>query len=144
LREYGRWLTVKYISAFRQQGGHTQDDINTKNQYNFPSRLTNLSITPAQTLTAVSTGSAEGVLKSADQILLDDRNIILYTKVLSPELTKYFPQISGIVSEQGGLLSHLAIIAREKNLPVLVNYNNKFALGTKVKIDCEAQSIKVI
>ena len=93
---------------------------------------------------AVSSGSAEGILKSADQMLPEDRGIVLYTKVLSPELTKYFPQISGIVSEQGGLLSHLAILAREKGLPVLVNYDNSIALGKKVKIDCDANTITVI
>jgi pyruvate,water dikinase len=58
--------------------------------------------------------------------------------MLSPDLTKYFDRISGIVSNNGGILSHLAIMAREKNIPVVVGYsitNGKFKLGDQIQID---------
>ncbi|MFN8389713.1 MAG: PEP/pyruvate-binding domain-containing protein [Bdellovibrionota bacterium] len=45
---------------------------------------------------------------------------ILYTRELQPQLVTYFDQISGIVAERGGLLSHLAIMARERGIPVVV------------------------
>lgn len=53
----------------------------------------------------------------------DNENIILYVTILSPELTKYFPYINGILSENWWELSHLAIIAREHNIPVVSNCN---------------------
>ena len=38
---------------------------------------------------------------------------ILFTEYLSPDLYQYFSQIDGIISKNGGLLSHLSILARE-------------------------------
>lgn len=45
---------------------------------------------------------------------------ILWTESLTPDLVEYFPKISGIVARHGGLLSHLAIMARESGIPVVV------------------------
>lgn len=89
----------------------------------------------------LSQGIAEGTLISGEQLdklNKKDHSLILYTKILSPELTKYFPRIKGIVSETGGLLSHLAIVARESKIPVIANFNliqKDIHLGTIVKID---------
>jgi len=58
--------------------------------------------------------------------------------MLSPNLTKYFDRISGIISNNRGLLSHLAIMAREKNIPAIVGFSifdGEFKLGDYVRID---------
>ena len=91
----------------------------------------------------VSPGIAEGVLVTKDMIddpQYKDVSKILYTPVLSPDLTQYFDQIVGIVSESGGMLSHLAIVAREKKMPVVVNVRlevSKIKLGERISIDGE-------
>lgn len=89
----------------------------------------------------VSPGIAKGILVTREMVDRGDYNDqpkILYTPILSPDLTQYFDQIVGIVSESGGILSHLAIVAREKKIPALVNIKlNKddIVLNKKIEID---------
>ncbi|MEY3783828.1 MAG: hypothetical protein RLZZ230_150 [Candidatus Parcubacteria bacterium] len=68
----------------------------------------------------ISSGIGKGVLVTQDLMESTTGPKILYTKILSPNLVKYFNQIEGIVSQEGGLLSHLAIMARESGIPVVV------------------------
>ncbi|MBI2453115.1 hypothetical protein HYV56_00250 [Candidatus Peregrinibacteria bacterium] len=106
-------------------------------QFHFPSKLTSLPIIFDSELLGVSKGKALGRLVTADMISKSGAQI-LYTKSLTPDLTKYFNTIHGIVSESGGLLSHLAIMAREKGIPVIVNFdlaNSSIALEDTIEID---------
>lgn len=64
-------------------------------------------------------GIATGRLVSADHLHSEPGPKILYTDVLSPDLTQYFPLLQGIVTKQGGVLSHLSIMAREAGIPVV-------------------------
>lgn len=96
----------------------------------------------------ISSGSAEGILLTVNDI--DQRgdkeeNIILYTEILSPNLFEYFDKIKGIISNNGSLLSHLAILAREKKIPAIVGVSlSKIGLkkGDRVKIDGNTGKIK--
>lgn len=45
---------------------------------------------------------------------------ILVTEMTRPELSSYFSKFSGIITDEGGLLCHAAIVSREFNLPCLV------------------------
>jgi pyruvate,water dikinase len=89
----------------------------------------------------VSAGVARGIL--CDQEFIAEKKgglekLILYTETLAPDLTKYFHKIAGIVSNNGGILSHLAIMARENNIPVVVGFSlndSKFKLGDFMEID---------
>lgn len=109
---------------------------------------TPISKSPTSGTTGLSQGVAEGTLISEEQLdklNKKDHSLILYTKILSPELTRYFPQIKGIVSETGGLLSHLAIVARESKIPIIANFNltqKDIHLGTIVKIDGSTGTIQ--
>jgi phosphoenolpyruvate-protein kinase (PTS system EI component) len=50
----------------------------------------------------------------------------------------YFAEVSGIVSSQGGTLSHLSIMARERGVPVVVGADLTvlgIRLGETVSID---------
>lgn len=76
--------------------------------------------TPNKDNLGVSTGVSRGVLVTEETLNETKGEKILYTRVLSPDLVKYFDQIVGIVSQEGGLLSHLSIVARESSLPVVV------------------------
>lgn len=89
-------------------------------------------------LQGVSPGIAEGILVTENEMNeseYDGKKKILYTKILSPDLTKYFDQIAGIISEQGGMLSHLSIMARERGIPVVVGFKGRIEIGKLIKID---------
>jgi phosphohistidine swiveling domain-containing protein len=61
-----------------------------------------------------------GVAVAASERADDKVNgAILITGTLKPELVGLFDRVSGIITKQGGLLSHAAIVAREKGVPVL-------------------------
>lgn len=170
LREYGRWLTVKNVSALRdcilkeakclgfrdarcvyfasinelekgsaQEGECTQRKQLHKNlsKYSFPSRLTNRPMEKLTLLQGVSAGTAKGRLVVVDSGM-DIGGGILYTKTLTPDLTRHFGKIVGIVSEEGGLLSHLAIMARENHIPVVVGFvlgEKGINIGDEIEID---------
>lgn len=119
-------------------------------RYNLPARLAHTKIVEPAPIIGVSSGLARGVIQNRefiDRAKTKEKNYILYTEILHPELTKYFDRISGIVSNNGGLLSHLAIIAREKNIPVIVGCElarSGAKLGDHVQIDGDSGKIAVI
>ena len=45
---------------------------------------------------------------------------VLITKVPGPALTEILPQVSGVVAELGGSTSHLASLARERGIPMVL------------------------
>ena len=45
---------------------------------------------------------------------------VLITKVPGPALTQILPQVSGVVAELGGSTSHLASLARERGIPMVL------------------------
>lgn len=163
LREYGRWLTVKNVNYLRKvlkgkddyfatieellegkrgkaEGRKSEYEIYMK--YELPSKLLSRLVSENGVLLGVSVGIAEGVLVDLNGIsdggASGSVGKILYTRLLSPDLTQYFGKINGIISEQGGLLSHLAIMARENKIPVVVNFNlggSGLKIGDRVRID---------
>lgn len=69
----------------------------------------------------LSPGIATWILVTSETHSANATPQILYTQILSPTLTKYFDTIQWIVTSRGGLLSHLAIIAREQWIPIIVS-----------------------
>lgn len=89
--------------------------------YRLPSRLTNLTVVEKDVLQGLSAGKAEGrlvVLEELDQ-LPTGSDAILLVEQLRPELAPLLPRVKGILTARGGMLSHLAIIAREERVPVV-------------------------
>jgi phosphohistidine swiveling domain-containing protein len=84
----------------------------------------------------VSPGIAEGVIVARENLNDNPQEKILYTERLTPDIVQYFSSIKGIVSQHGGILSHLAIMARESGIPVLVT-NGSFStpLGKRCRIN---------
>jgi phosphohistidine swiveling domain-containing protein len=119
-------------------------------KYSFPNCLTSRFIDRATQTTGVSSGKTSGVL--INQAMLDSgkytgKSVVLYTEMLSPQLTMYFDKISGIVSNNGGMLSHLAIMARENKIPVVVGYSladETIKLGDNVQIDGDSGNITLL
>ncbi len=113
--------------------------------FNLPSTLVSKFVKlENKVLIGVSTGIAEGELVSLDGLGRRGKKI-LYTKILSPDLVSCFDKIEGIVSESGSLLSHLAIMARENSIPVVVNVDLKredIVLGETVVINGSEGSVE--
>jgi pyruvate,water dikinase len=63
---------------------------------------------------------------------------VLVVTTLDPALAPALPGLAGLVSETGGALSHLAILAREQHLPVVVGVTDavrRFPPGTLLLVD---------
>jgi pyruvate,water dikinase len=93
--------------------------------------LTGLAVSPG-----VVTGKARVILRadSGQQVLAGE---ILIAPFTDPGWTPYFIPAAAIVMDQGGLLSHGSIIAREYGLPAVVN------VGSATKIIRTGQTIQV-
>lgn len=89
----------------------------------FPNILTHRFTETARQTIGVSSGKTEGVLRSVSYIETHSnfsKETILFVPALTPDLARFFKRIRGIVALQGGMLSHLAILAREHHLPVVI------------------------
>jgi phosphohistidine swiveling domain-containing protein len=96
----------------------------------------------------VSAGLASGTVVTADTIAHGSSAtpLVLYTKVLSPDLAGYLPKVAAVISESGGLLSHLAILAREQGIPVVVGCSlprGGVAIGEVVTVDGAAGTVEL-
>lgn len=94
-----------------------------KNLRALPAILSTLPLHEVGEVRVISSGKARGYVvdESHLQTLGDAREYILFTETLRPDLVRFFPNIVGIVSLMGSTLSHLAIVARENNIPVIVD-----------------------
>lgn len=128
LREFARWLLIRHTNQLRPPSLRTGVD---KTIPSHPKKLSSFFIETRSSWECLSTGEAEGQLINLED-LENGQSGILVTTLLSPDLVQYFPRLKGIVSEEGGLLSHLAIMAREYGLPVIAGLALKdtpFRLG---------------
>lgn len=74
-------------------------------------------------------------LRDIDQLQQGD---VLVTHGTDVAWTPYFPMLSGVVTELGGLISHGAVVAREYGLPCLVGVEgalNTFRTGDNIVLD---------
>lgn len=108
-------------------------------------RTAHFTLTGMPVMIGTVTGTAR-VVKDLEQanstIQAGDILIVSYTDVgWSP----YFPLISGLITELGGLLSHGAVVAREYGLPCIVNVPNAtqlFQSGDIVRLNGKAGTIE--
>ncbi len=113
-------------------------------KFYFPVNITNLDLFNNQKSYGVSPGAIKGKVVS-----LGDKNIkncILLVEKLDSTLVNHFKEIKGIISLEGGLLSHLAIMAREAGMPVVIDPNAKFKIpiNSVVEIDGLKGTINLI
>jgi pyruvate,water dikinase len=72
---------------------------------------------------------------------------VLVVRTLSPELAPVLPRLRGLVAETGSVLSHLAILAREAGVPVVVGEADalrRYPAGTVVSIDGSSGVVTVV
>ena len=82
-----------------------------------------------------------------DESDLDDfeEGDILVTTMTSPELTLAIDKASAIITDEGGMTSHAALISREMQIPCIVGTKaatKVLETGEKVKVDAEAGVVK--
>ncbi|MEK7524701.1 MAG: PEP/pyruvate-binding domain-containing protein [Patescibacteria group bacterium] len=150
MREFGRCLTVKNVSRLRRALHHKSKKLESYDPHaaaKFPPSLTwKPFIFENQKLVGVSGGKAQGKLIRLEQLNASSAgDFILYTDMLTPDLTQYFGKICGILSQSGGLLSHLAIMAREQHIPVIVGVSliqQKIALGEMVEMNGDTGNLR--
>ncbi|MDO8452060.1 MAG: PEP/pyruvate-binding domain-containing protein, partial [bacterium] len=72
---------------------------------------------------------------------------ILVAETTSPELMPACQKAGGIITDQGGMLSHAAIVSRELNIPCIVGTSNATEVikdGDLVEVDADNGIIKII
>ena len=78
-----------------------------------------------------ATGAAPGLAAGAAYVLPDGTDepavpagAILVARLIHPYHSALFFRVAGVVSEEGGLLQHAAILAREFGIPAVVGLPN--------------------
>ncbi len=72
---------------------------------------------------------------------------VLVTKVAGPALAQVLPRVSGVVAELGGSTSHLASLARERGIPMVLGVldaTHKIPDGAQVGVDGVAGIVRWI
>ncbi|MGB7582725.1 MAG: PEP/pyruvate-binding domain-containing protein [Sedimentisphaerales bacterium] len=99
---------------------------------------------------AVSPGVVSGkarVILRADNNEQVQAGEILVAPFTDPGWTPYFIPAAGIVMDQGGLLSHGAIIAREYGIPAVVNVGNATRIiktGQTIQVDGDRGVVRIL
>ncbi len=160
LREIGRWVTVSYMHTLRTLlkgvsdaafasldellSGNTKASVRAKRKKEFYALvqiqeqvLDSDFFVQTNEILGVSSGCAEGMLVDVTKLSkIKKGKFILYTDVLAPHLTTHFSQIEGIYAQRGGMLSHLAIMAREAGIPVVIGGDwDSFNVGDVISIN---------
>ena len=72
---------------------------------------------------------------------------ILVTTVAGPALSQILPRVAGVVAELGGSTSHLASLARERGIPMVLgvlNATRRIPDGGQVAVDGVAGVVRWI
>ena len=136
---------IKSGSLTENNLNQIKEDYHKFDRFEFPNIISSDIVESFEKIEMVSSGSAEGIL--VDKFVEGQKDQIIYTKNLVPTLAKYFKKINGIIAENGSLLSHLAIVARENRIPVMINvdiHKLKLKIGDKVNMDGKKVEIKKV
>ncbi|HUR18406.1 MAG TPA: PEP/pyruvate-binding domain-containing protein [Acidimicrobiales bacterium] len=92
-------------------------------------------------------GGGRGSGRVHDGDGMPDAGAVLVVRTLDPALATVLPQLGGLVSETGSVLSHLAVLAREFNVPVVVGVPDavrRFPPGSEVLVDGTTGEVSVL
>lgn len=94
---------------------------------------------------ATITGQAVEVNTTQDYSKNVEGKIII-SRTLSPNLVSLYSKATGVISATGGMLSHCAIVAREKNLPCIVSVKgfDQLREGQNLQVNGKTGQIKTI
>jgi len=97
-----------------------------------------------------SDGTAEGIARvvlQADELKRVQGGEILVVPATNPAWTPIFSKISGVVTDQGGSLSHAAIVAREYGIPAVLGTQNgtqRIPDGARVRVDGRKGEVEIL
>ena len=99
-------------------------------------------------------GIGTGAVTGPARCLVDDDAIdriepgdVLIAVTTTCNLNSVFPMLAGVATEEGGLFSHTALLARELAIPAVVGAPGLLAAisdGDLVEIDAAAGAVRVI
>jgi len=95
-------------------------------------------------------GTAKGVarvLTRKEQVSNFQEGEILITTMTSPEYVPAIKKAKAIVTDEGGVLCHAAIVAREFKIPCVIGTHNAtsvFKSGDQIEVDAESGLVKKI
>lgn len=69
---------------------------------------------------------------------------ILFIREATIENVEYLRNFKAVISQFGGILSHLAIVCREQGIPCVVGIQAQIAEGTEVSIDGKSGTVKIL
>lgn len=98
----------------------------------------------------VCLGEIEGIVRvvnSVEDAKKLHKGEIMVAKFTDIGWSPYYSNISGLITEIGSSLSHGAVVAREYNLPTVVNVKNatkKLKTGDKIRLNATKGLINVI
>ncbi|MFT4304201.1 MAG: PEP-utilizing enzyme [Candidatus Woesearchaeota archaeon] len=85
------------------------------------------------------------LIKKKEKLFKKNEYYILIAHSTSPELITLIDRAKAIVTDQGGMLSHAAVIARERRLPCMVGTNNAtkiFEDNELIELDAKKEIVK--
>lgn len=94
-------------------------------------------------------GVAEGKVRwilSSEDVESFQAGEILFAKMTSPDWGELFQKAGAVVTEQGGMLCHAAIVAREEGIPGVVGIGeelSKIANGSLVSVDGDEGTVQL-
>lgn len=92
-------------------------------------------------------GRGCGPVRLVDDLAHLARGDVLVVRTLEPGLAPALPRLGGLVSETGSTLSHLAILARELQVPTVVavpDAVHRFPAGSTVVVDGTTGSVAMV
>lgn len=118
-------------------------DFQKFSKYNLPKVIANFKINNQnEKLVIIAPGEARGTLVYPEDLDAVSGDKLILVEYLSPDLTKHFENIKGIITYEGGILSHLAIMAREQGLPI-VKINRDFLIEIGSIVELKSNQILV-
>ena len=93
-----------------------------------------------------SIGPAKIIKSFEDSAKLKEGDIMVCIST-NPSWTPLFGIVSGIISETGGTLSHTAVVAREYNIPTILEVENSTELisdNDLIEVDADKGIITII
>ncbi len=116
-------------------------------------RLINRQMDVSEELQGVVASAPRKVIKGKAQVILDvskqkfKSGRILVTTMTRPEFMPYVRKASGIITDEGGITTHAAIVSRELRIPCIIGTQQASKVlrnGDKVEMDLTSGKITII
>ncbi|MBI3250581.1 MAG: hypothetical protein HYZ61_01875 [Candidatus Andersenbacteria bacterium] len=131
-------ITDKQFIDFRDSFMPTQTGRTIKGSTAYPGRVTGKAVVLPSIVTT----------EEYEQFIEDfERGGILVAPMTSPELVPVFKDVAAIVTDEGGITSHAALIAREMKIPCIVgtSYATKtLKTGMQLLVDATNAEVSII